>query len=96
MVFYLIFKLPDGFSFLTHLSLATFYGTSANCAEPDQTPQNVASDPVLDCLPTEGTFKIKIKSNFLLPVNPQIRNEFVLMIKVGNSSRFKWVKKQVI
>ena len=25
---------------LTHLSLASFYRTSANSAEPDQTPQN--------------------------------------------------------
>ena len=32
---------------LTHLSLASYNGTSANHVEPDQTPQNAASDQVL-------------------------------------------------
>ena len=40
---------------LTHLSLASFYGSFANNAEPDQTPLNVASDQVLHRLLTEYT-----------------------------------------
>ena len=32
-----------------------FYGTSTNNAEPDQMPQNAASDQVLHCLLTECT-----------------------------------------
>ena len=35
---------------LTHLSLGSFYRTLAISAEPDQTPQNAASDQVLHCL----------------------------------------------
>ena len=31
---------------------SVFYGTSANSAEPDQTPQNAVSDQVLHDLPT--------------------------------------------
>ena len=42
---------------LTHICLATFYGTCANGAEPDQKPQNVASDQALHCLLTECIFK---------------------------------------
>ena len=34
---------------LTHLRLVYLYGTSANRAESDQTPQNAASDQVLYC-----------------------------------------------
>ena len=47
--------------FLTHISLASFCGTSANSAKPDQTPQNVASDQVLHCLQTEVFYEIWIK-----------------------------------
>ena len=46
---------------LTHLSLASFYGTSANSAEQDQLPQYVASDQVLHCLLAECAFKIRLK-----------------------------------
>ena len=42
----------------THLNLASFYRTPTNSAEPDQTPQNAASDQVQHCLLTEYTFKI--------------------------------------
>ena len=38
---------------LTHISLASFCGTLANSAKPDQTHQNAASDQVLHCLLTE-------------------------------------------
>ena len=41
---------------LTHLSLSSFYETLANCAVPDQTPQNAASDQVLHCLLSEYFF----------------------------------------
>ena len=42
---------------LTHLSIAPLMGcTLANSAEPDQMPQNVASDLVFHCLLTECTF----------------------------------------
>ena len=34
------------------------YGTWANSAKPDQTPQNAASDQVCYCLLTEVSFKI--------------------------------------
>ena len=40
------------------LRLASFYGTSTNSTEPDQTPQNAASGQVLLCLQTEVSFKI--------------------------------------
>ena len=46
---------------LSHLSLASFYGTSENSAEPDQMPQNVASDQVLHCFLTVYSYKIGIK-----------------------------------
>ena len=36
-------------------------GTYANSANPDQTPQNAASDPGLHCLLTENSIKIWIK-----------------------------------
>ena len=38
-----------------------FNGTSANSAEPDQTPQNAASDQALHYLLTEGSIKIWIE-----------------------------------
>ena len=41
---------------LTHISLASFCGTSANSAKPDHTPQNAASDQVLHGLLTEVSF----------------------------------------
>ena len=37
---------------------SVLFGTSANSAKPDQTPQNAASDQVLHCLLTEVSFKI--------------------------------------
>ena len=43
---------------LTHLS----QGAQANSADPDQTPQNAASDQVLRCLLTEIPFKKLIKN----------------------------------
>ena len=42
----------------THISLASFCGTSANSAKPEHMPQNAASDQVLHCLLTEVSFKI--------------------------------------
>ena len=36
-----------------------FCGTLANSAEPDQMPQNMASDQVLPCLLTECTFEFE-------------------------------------
>ena len=46
---------------LTHISLESFCGTSANSAKPDQTPQNAASDQVLHCLLIGVSLKIWIK-----------------------------------
>ena len=46
---------------LTHVRVASFYGTFTNNADPDQTPQNVASDLGLQCLLTEYSIRICIK-----------------------------------
>ena len=43
---------------LPNFRQASFYGTSANSAELDQTLQNAASGPVVHYLLTECTFKI--------------------------------------
>ena len=43
------------------INLAFFCGTCANSVDPDQTPQNVASDQGLHCLLTECSVKILIK-----------------------------------
>ena len=40
---------------------SVLFGTSANSAEPDQTPQNAASDQGLHCLLTNWSFLIRIK-----------------------------------
>ena len=48
-------------NYLTHLSLVSFYGTSANSAEPDQKLQNAVSDQARHYLLTEGSIKIRIK-----------------------------------
>ena len=46
---------------LTHLSLwCLFCVDKANGADPDQTPQDVASDQGLHCLLTEDPIKIPI------------------------------------
>ena len=63
--------------------LASFCGTSANSAEPDQMPQNVASDQVLHRLLTEI-------ENVLLKFE-RLCNRFVQLIKAGNSIRHKWI-----
>ena len=41
---------------VTHISLASLCGASANNAKPDQTLQDAASDQVLHCLHTEVFF----------------------------------------
>ena len=41
---------------LTHCSLETHKGYLAKSADPDQTPQNAASDQGLDCLQTVQPF----------------------------------------
>ena len=46
---------------LTHISLSSFCGTKANSGDPDQTPQNAASDQGLRCLLAESSFRIGIK-----------------------------------
>ena len=43
---------------LTHISLAYFRGKLANRADPDQTPQNAASDQGLHCLLTACSITI--------------------------------------
>ena len=43
---------------LTHIRLASFYGTSENSAKPDQTLQNAPSDQVVHCLLTDVYFEI--------------------------------------
>ena len=48
----------NAMSFLTHISLASFLRDVANSADPDQTPQNTASDQGLHCLLTYCSIKI--------------------------------------
>ena len=43
---------------------ASFFGTSANSAKPEQTPQKTASDQVLRCLQTEGSLKLNKNENY--------------------------------
>ena len=45
---------------LNHIPMVFFYGTYANSANPDQTPQNTASDQGLRYLLTESSIKIRI------------------------------------
>ena len=43
---------------LTHLSIASFYGTLTNSVDPDQTPLNAASNQLLHSLFTKCAFMI--------------------------------------
>ena len=53
---------------LCYLSMiASFSGTYANSTDPDQTPQNVASDQDLHCLSTKCFIKICIKKKKIPP-----------------------------
>ena len=45
-------------SWLTRICLEYFFGTSANSAEQDQTPQHAASDQVPRCLLIEVSLTI--------------------------------------
>ena len=65
--------------------------TSANSAEPDQTPKNVASDQVLHCLLTEVSFKIWIKMKNITQ-QPWILNWTGQSIRMGHSIRHTLVK----
>ena len=58
--------MPAIVGILTHISLASFYGTQANSADPDQMPQSVASDPVPDCLLTDCSIKFEKNNNTTL------------------------------
>ena len=46
---------------LTHISLVSLFGTKANSADPDQTPQNAASDQGLHCLLAGISIRNRIK-----------------------------------
>ena len=48
---------------LTYISLASFCGTRANSADPDQTPQSPASDQALFSLQTEISSKFLNKND---------------------------------
>ena len=48
---------------LTYISRASFCGTKANRADPDQTPQSAASDQALFSLHTEISFKFFNKND---------------------------------
>ena len=47
---------------LTHIRLASFLWNIGNGADPDQTPQNAASDQGLHCLLLEFSIKILCKN----------------------------------
>ena len=77
----------SGSNFLiTHLSLACFCGTyKANRTEPDQTPQNVASDHGLNCLFTECSLKVlKMK----IPPNKPLKRKWTGPI--AKRGKFDW------
>ena len=46
---------------LTHISKRPFCGAWANSGDPDQTPQNAASDQGLNCFLAENSIEIWIK-----------------------------------
>ena len=56
---------------LIHISLASHFGKQANSADPDQTPQNAASDQGLHCLLTGISIRnrIKMKTYTISPLN---------------------------
>ena len=53
---------PSGYAHVTYISQASFCGTSANSAKPDQTLQNTASDQVLHCMRSEVNKNEKYRS----------------------------------
>ena len=55
---------------LTHISLASHFWVLANGADPDQTPQNAASDKGLHCLLTGISIqnRTKMKKIHLTPL----------------------------
>ena len=55
-------KLTNILSDLPIYAQRSFCGTLANSAEPDQTPQNAASDQVFHCLFTECPMKMLLKT----------------------------------
>ena len=63
------------------MSLASFCGTLADSADPDQIPHNAVCNQDLHCLLTECS--IKILNN---------GNGFVLLVMVGMTYRLKWAK----
>ena len=65
---------------------------SSLCIEPDQTPQNVASDQGLHCLLTECSIKIRKKMKNTTQ-QALTRNGLVQLIRMGKSIWFKWVKQ---
>ena len=75
---------------MTHISLSKlpFYGTYANSEDPDQTPQNAASDQGLQYLLTDRVFHYYDN----LDKNEKYTQKFVKLIGLGKSVRHKWVK----
>ena len=76
----------DGCVSLTHISLVTFCGISANSAKPDHTPQNEASDQVLHCLLTVLNFfqyiELRIVGHVMVLFSPDWTNigfSFILL-----------------
>ena len=74
---------------LTHKSLASFIGTYANIADPDQTPQRLIWVSTV-CIQNVLS-KLEWNRNILIN-NPLIRNRFVQLIMVGKSIRHRCVK----
>ena len=68
---------------------ASLYRTSAYSAEPDQTPQNAASDQGLHCLLTKLSIS---KHTKILPNIPRIGNGLLLLIWVGKPIRLEYLK----
>ena len=78
-------------SILTQISLASLFGTYANSADPDQTPQDAASDQGLHCLLTENYNKNKIKIENTPDIS-KFGNGLIQMIRMDKSIRQIWVK----
>ena len=74
---------------LTHFSLASYKGTLVNSVDPDQTPQNAASDQGQHCLHYSDN-SLKYDNDTKQPDTADIRNGPVQRVMVEESNRHKW------
>ena len=85
------------FAWTTHIqAYEPFCGTLPNSADPDQTPKKAACDQGLHCLFMECSVKIWIKMKYHLIILFKNENRIVLLTRVGNSTRLKWVKLLIL